>query len=333
MGSTKLILSIIIPVYNTELYLEECVESILKQNLEDFEIIFVNDGSNDNSKNIMLQYENRYHFVKYYEQKNAGQGVARNVGLRHAQGTYIYFMDSDDYLVAGKLREMLNKAIKKDWDAIFFDGESFEHEHPDKNIERFDYKRKKEYGFYTSGELLLHDLSRNDELIIQPCLYLVKKEVYEKHSLVFPEKHIHEDEFFTVTLFLYVNKVYHTSEIVFMRRVREHSTVTNKNKTPSFLGYVNVLSYFEAVYKQHDFKIPEAKMAYRKKIKQLTKSAYVAYSQLEEKSTVQKEYQQLKKNTAKYNFFDFSTRLFIYITKYPTLLDNYQKIVKTIKSL
>lgn len=340
MGKTDLLLSIIIPVYNTELYLEECVESLLNQNLENFEIIFVNDGSTDNSKTIMLRYQEEYPYIHYFEQENAGQGKARNFGLQQAKGTYIYFMDSDDYLLPGALNKMLTKASADDLDAIYFNGKSFYPEQTDKNGEPIteDHKQatgfySKEYGFYSDGEQLLHDLSINNNLVIQPCLYLVKKEIYDIHELYFPENHIHEDQFVTVTLFLYVRNLYHTDEIVFMRRIRRQSSVTNQDKKPSFLGYVNVLPYFDSIYETHNFQTAKGKAAYRKKIKQLTKSAYVTYGQVEDKTSVQKAYQQLEKFRKKMKSFGFLTHIFLLITKYPNVLEYYQRTASKIKKL
>ena len=331
MAVTNPMLSIIIPVYNTELYLKDCVESILDQKLTNVEILFINDGSTDNSKNIMVSYQEKYPFIHYLEQENAGQGKARNVGMQQAKGDYIYFMDSDDYLVEDQLRKMFIKVSENNWDAIFFDGVSFADDLPDEALEGFNYKRSKEYGFYTSGEALLHQLSVNNELIISPCLYIVKKEVFAKSGLSFPDDYKHEDEFFTTTLFLYLDEVYHSDDIVFMRRVRASSTMTNTNKKPSFLGYVNVLRLFEKVYTQFAFKTAAGKDAYRKKMKQLTKSAYTSYSQVEDKAQLVTQYRQLNDFACDYNHFDLPTRLYISMTKHPTLLNTYQQLVQTIK--
>src|SRR5699024_6931123 len=242
MENKDITLSILIPVFNTEEYLEECIDSLLHQNLKDYEIIMINDGSTDSSKKIIHSYMEDYPFIRYYEQTNSGQGTARNVGIDHARGKYIYFMDSDDYLVEYKLNKLLNIVIEENLDGIFFEGEAFLHGNVEMKLQQFDYIRKKEYGCYSSGELLLSDFSLNNDLIVQPCLYIVKKSVLIDHNLYFPDKYKHEDEFFSVTLFLYLQKVCHVKEVVFRRRVRENSTMTNVNKTPSFVGYVHVLS-------------------------------------------------------------------------------------------
>ena len=325
------LLSVIIPVYNTELYLEECLDSILEQKIEDYEILIVNDGSTDTSKDIILSYKAKYPFIRYFEQENSGQGTARNVGIDNARGKYIYFMDSDDYLAEGKLKEMLICADQNDLDAIFFDGKGFLHENPEKNMDRFNYKRSKEYGLFSQGELLLHEFSQNNEVIIQPCLYITKRRIIVDNKLYFPDHFKHEDEYFTVTLFLYINKCFHTNKDVFMRRVRANSTMTNPNKIPSFQGYVNVLQFFDRTYSSFKFKTDVGRKAYRKKMKQLTKASFRSYSQIVEKDKVQNELKVLNKFVEKYQSFDLLTYLYISISKSNSLLSIYSNIAIKIK--
>ena len=91
--------SVIIPVFNVEKYLEECLESILAQTLKEIEIICVNDGSVDNSLSILKEYEKKYPQIKVLKNKtNMGQGYTRNIGIKEASGLYIGFVDSDDYV-------------------------------------------------------------------------------------------------------------------------------------------------------------------------------------------------------------------------------------------
>ena len=89
--------SIIVPVYNTEKYLKECVESILHQSYEYFEAIFIDDGSQDNSYSIINEFANRDKRIKLYHQNNAGVSAARNLGLKYATGDYIAFIEKYDF--------------------------------------------------------------------------------------------------------------------------------------------------------------------------------------------------------------------------------------------
>ena len=95
---TKPKISVIIPVYNVEKWLNKCVDSILSQSYENFEVILVNDGSTDKSKDICDQYLKEDNRVKVFDILNSGQSVARNIGLKEAKGDYILFIDSDDYI-------------------------------------------------------------------------------------------------------------------------------------------------------------------------------------------------------------------------------------------
>ncbi|MCI8778348.1 MAG: glycosyltransferase family 2 protein [Bacilli bacterium] len=92
------LISIIIPVYNTEDYLDKCLSSIINQTYKNIEIIIIDDGSTDNSKKIIKQYMNKDCRISYYYQNNSGVAIARNSGIDKAQGDYIAFIDSDDYI-------------------------------------------------------------------------------------------------------------------------------------------------------------------------------------------------------------------------------------------
>jgi len=108
--------SVIIPVYNTEKYLHECLDSVIKQTLKEIEIICVNDGSTDGSLSILDEYAARDNRIIVITQENKGAGVARNTGLEIARGEYLYFLDSDDLLKLSMLKKLYKGAIKSDAD-------------------------------------------------------------------------------------------------------------------------------------------------------------------------------------------------------------------------
>lgn len=110
--------SIIIPVYNVEKYLTECIESVLEQTLSDWELILVNDGSPDGSEEICLNYARSDQRIKYISQKNQGVSVARNNGLKAASGKYIFFMDSDDTIDCNFLKSSYLVAEKEQADIV-----------------------------------------------------------------------------------------------------------------------------------------------------------------------------------------------------------------------
>jgi len=103
--------SIIVPVYNVEKYLRRCLDSLVNQTLKDIEIIVVNDGSLDNSEDIILEYLKKYKNIKYYKKENGGLSDARNYGIKYAKGEYLAFVDSDDYVDYSMYSKMYEKAI------------------------------------------------------------------------------------------------------------------------------------------------------------------------------------------------------------------------------
>lgn len=110
--------SIIVPVYNTEKYLKKCLDSLLNQTLEDIEIIIVNDGSTDDSQEVIDEYAKKDTRVKSYVKQNGGQGSARNLGLEKATGEYIGYIDSDDFIDIHMYEDMYNKAVTDNSDIV-----------------------------------------------------------------------------------------------------------------------------------------------------------------------------------------------------------------------
>lgn len=104
------LISIIIPVYNVEKYIRKCLDSVLNQTYKNIEIIIINDGSTDNTYSICIEYEKSDSRIKLFTQENSGQGAARNLGLQHAQGTYIGFVDGDDYIDPDMYETMIKQA-------------------------------------------------------------------------------------------------------------------------------------------------------------------------------------------------------------------------------
>lgn len=112
--------SVILPVYNVEKYLEECVESILVQTFSDYEIILVDDGSTDTSPAICDEYAQKYDFIRVIHKKNGGPADTRNSGSEAARGEYIVYLDSDDFLLSNRFLEELSERAKDTPDLIFY---------------------------------------------------------------------------------------------------------------------------------------------------------------------------------------------------------------------
>ena len=111
--------SVIVPIYNTEKFLKKCIDSIVNQTLEEIEIILINNGSTDNSHNICEEYSKKYpQKIRYINNKNIGCSASRNLGMSLAQGEYIAFVDSDDYIDKEMYQEMYEKAKKENLDIV-----------------------------------------------------------------------------------------------------------------------------------------------------------------------------------------------------------------------
>ena len=111
-------ISIIIPVYNVEKYLEECLDSLLSQSLNNIEILCINDGSTDRSLDILQQYAKKDIRLKILNQQNSGSGIARNKGMEQAKGDYLVFLDSDDFFDPTFIEEMYSRALQTESDVV-----------------------------------------------------------------------------------------------------------------------------------------------------------------------------------------------------------------------
>ena len=107
----KTVISIIVPIYNAEQYLSECIDSLVNQSFEDIEIILINDGSTDNSSKICKEYEEKDKRINYIEIKNSGVSHARNVGVENANGKWITFIDADDWVSVDYCEKLISLSL------------------------------------------------------------------------------------------------------------------------------------------------------------------------------------------------------------------------------
>ena len=110
--------SVVVPIYNVEKYLRQCLESLVNQNFDDYEIILINDGATDNSMKIAQEFEDKYKNIKLLSKKNAGLGAARNTGMKYVTGKYVLFVDSDDYVSPEYISELYNVINREDSDIV-----------------------------------------------------------------------------------------------------------------------------------------------------------------------------------------------------------------------
>ena len=175
-------ISVIIPVYNTEKFLERCLNSVLNQTLRDIEIIVVNDGSRDNSLEIIKKFKENDNRIVLLDEQNGGSSFARNKGLEVSKGKYFYFIDSDDYLEENTMfEEVYNKCEKDNLDMVVFDyyNDFGNRKECVKNIEVSD-------GILINKEDYIKDLIKN-RCGISIWGKLVKKDIFIENNIKFPE--------------------------------------------------------------------------------------------------------------------------------------------------
>lgn len=230
-------ISVVIPAYNSEYYIEDCINSIFSQNKKEFEVIVVDDGSTDKTKEIVLTYQVKYSAIKYYYITNSGQSTARNYGVERATGDYILFVDSDDMLLPGALDILSSKLENHAADIIFFNGTSFYDDDSLKREHVFDYKRSETLYNHTMDISAFSKFTiQTGGFIAQPCLYIFKKDILEDHS--FYPGIIQEDNLFTAQLMLNsTGQCLVIADELYNRRVRKESTITSVKTCRNVEGY------------------------------------------------------------------------------------------------
>lgn len=218
--------SVILPVYNVAPYLDETFTSLLSQTLQEIEIIAVNDGSNDNSEEIIQKYAQQDRRINYFTQHNQGQSAARNLALQYAKGEYIYMMDSDDVLAdPDALRLCYEYAERNNADFIFFDGDTLQEEGTLHLT--WDYKRTEDLQEDKAyqGEKLLNEMLDKWKHNCVVWLLFIKHHYLKQIGLDFYPGIIHEDELFTTKLTLQSDKIFCLKKSFVNHRVRSASTM------------------------------------------------------------------------------------------------------------
>ncbi len=232
------LISIIMPAYNVEKYIEEAILSILNQNFNDYELIIINDGSNDNTFSVINKYNKKYSKIKIINQKNNGLSEARKNGLDIAQGKYIYFMDSDDILEPNALNIMANK-IKSNKECYVFNAK-FKNELENDWGKSRDNKKVilNNYSDIKNGVDFLNKMINNNEWRYAVWLYLIKKEVINQ-DINFFKKYFHEDSAFNYQLLNKCNNIEVDENIIYNYRLRSNSLMSSQVTSENVASYLN----------------------------------------------------------------------------------------------
>jgi len=236
--------SVILPIYNVAPYLDETFQSLFTQTLKEIEIIAVNDGSTDNSEDIVRKYAQQDSRIIIFNQKNKGQSAARNLALQHATGQYIYMMDSDDKLITpDALQACYEYAEKNKADFIFFDGESFSED----GVKRTSWNTKRTHlvdeDKKYNGEYLLNMMldTRTHNCVV--WLLFIQRDFLEHIGLNFYEGIIHEDELFTAILTLSSDNICCLKRNLVGHRIRTASTMGTTYSKRNMNCYLTVADH------------------------------------------------------------------------------------------
>lgn len=212
--------SVIIPVYNVELHLRRCLDSLVNQTLQDIEIIIVNDGSKDNSQNIIDEFHSKYpDKIKYYIIENSGAAQARNYGLSSVEGEYIGFVDSDDYVEPNMFEELYNKATEENADISVC---GYYRATPEKCIERGIYP----YKCFNNSVFNEPSMFTNNF----PYLWnkIFRTSLIKENEIKFEKFRIFEDLVFTYEAFLKANKIVQVPKPLYYYRILRDNSLTNE---------------------------------------------------------------------------------------------------------
>ncbi len=238
-----MLLSIIIPAYKVEKYLERCLDSITSQVNDNIEIIVVDDGSPDSSGEIAERYQKNYSNLIVIHKENGGLSDARNKGFEVANGQYVMFVDSDDYMVEGcisKICEILNN----NYSDVIVGNANFEYE-TGVTIER---KFSSDIMVSTLGEtFMFNELSRNT-MMMAVWLYIYRSDFLRENGLFFKKGILHEDEEFTPRVLLKAKNVMYTGITHYNYFIRENSITTTSKKEKNTLDLFETLMELEKYY-------------------------------------------------------------------------------------
>lgn len=217
------ILSVIIPVYNTQKYLPKCLDSIIHQTITNIEIICVNDGSTDDSLRILESYQKQDGRINIINKENGGLSSARNIGIEHAKGKYVTFVDSDDYVELNTYEKALSCFNLENVDLVYFST---------RLVIEYDSSRMQNEQYFEHKYTGLKNLSSDVITKMDVCAWnkIYKISIIKKYDIKFPEGLWCEDNPFFWSYALVSNSVFFLNDKLYNYRIRAGSIMCQHNK-------------------------------------------------------------------------------------------------------
>lgn len=242
--------SMIVPVYNVEAYLEKCVDSLTGQEKfsETLEILLIDDGSTDKSGELCEELAKKDSRIKVFHKENGGLSSARNFGLQQAIGTYVLFVDSDDYIELNTCK-ILAESIERNHhpDILVFDGVE-DYGEKKFSIRRIPVETEKRQ----DGKEYLLEAYQNSNLNVEACVHVYRRAFLEEYDLHFREGILHEDVEFTPRTLLLAKSVVTLSDAFYHYMVRENSISTQRDKTKNIQDLFQTLKEQEQLANKQD---------------------------------------------------------------------------------
>ncbi|MCL2888940.1 MAG: glycosyltransferase, partial [Eggerthellaceae bacterium] len=253
-------ISVIVPMYNCGPYIEECLGSLLRQSLTDFEAICVDDASQDDiltkAKNLAGK-DPRFVFIELPE--NRGLSAARNAALNQACGEYIVFLDADDYLSDDALEKLYRRATAQELDELYYTGRSFYDSKDSFELVWEDLGRRTAVEEVFSGKDLFVVFESRDEYFPHATLRMVKRSLIEEQGIRFYEGIIHEDVLFNFLVLVSSKSSSLLSDLVYFRRVRPNSIMTQRSQSiATVLGHYVSVRAMKAWMREHAAELENA---------------------------------------------------------------------------
>ena len=252
-------ITVIIPVYNVEKYLDSCLKSVVNQTVPFDEVIVVNDGSTDKSQSICEHYAFHYPYIKLIHQENMGLSKARNTGMQLASCAYLMFLDSDDFLSENTVSRLKQELKKSCADGVIFRSQVF----CEDGIQEISHGGNHSIDFYgmpVSGwDYFIRSYPEN--YVVSSCFTVYRKEFLESKGISFPEGLYYEDNYFLFSFITQAKSVVQLSEKLYHRRRRKDSITTSSYSERKFKDYIKVVLkiWKEIVQKERLYNVPQKK--------------------------------------------------------------------------
>lgn len=217
----KINISVIVPVYNVEAYVRECIDSLLAQDMPGLELIFVNDGSTDGSRGILEEYSRMYDNIIVIDQENSGQSVAKNNGIKVASGKYISFVDADDIMMEGALRALFDKAEHNSCPMVV--GGVMLYWAETGRMKRYDSLHVSENRKYSGKEVCGMLLREEMHCVMHAKIY--RRDCWVEHGVSFPAGQIYEDMLPAFSIVMACGECMFVDRPCYKYRMREGSSV------------------------------------------------------------------------------------------------------------